>query len=176
MPKIDTSSWGDFKLSDLFTKKTLKGYPSAREDCIPDKNGHYVYGQNIKRQIDYPVLLNAKYLHIIDKNHPILAYSSSVGEIGMIDESFYRSGDNGAFQGLFPLNKNLSIYHIQFILSVLKPAFNSFRYDTSMADTMSIKFKLPIDSNGNPDWQYMEEYMKNIESKVKRKIDMLIQF
>lgn len=169
--KIDTTNWKDFYLKDLFIKKTIKGYPQARKDCIPDENGYYVYGQNIKRQINEKVLLDNKYLCKVDPNHPILAYSSSVGEIGMINESFYRSGDNGAFQGLFPINKNLSEYVILFILSILKISFNNFKYDTSMTNIMEIKLKLPIDKKGNPNWNYMEQYMKSIEEKAQKRID-----
>ncbi len=60
-----------------------------------------MFGQNIKYQYPQGILLDKKYLQSVDYQHPILGYTSSVGEIGIIKEPFYRSGDNGAFQGLF---------------------------------------------------------------------------
>ena len=35
------------------------------------------------------------------------------------------------------------------------------------------KIKLPVYSSGEPNWKYMEQYMKNIESKVRTSIDKL---
>ena len=64
---------------------------------------------------------------LIIRNEPIkIFYTSSVGEIGMICESFYRSGDNGAFQGLLPKFTDYNKKHILFILSVLLKTFNNF--------------------------------------------------
>lgn len=48
------------------------------------------------------MLNDNKYLTEIEAGKPIIAYTSSTAQIGIINESFYRTGDNGAFQGLFP--------------------------------------------------------------------------
>lgn len=173
----------EFKISYLFTKKTMKGYPKNKENLTENPNGYYIYGQNIKRRHSKKVLLDKIYLHVIDPKHPILAYTSSVGEIGMIDESFYRSGDNGAFQGLFSKEYNFNRYELQFILSILKKYFVNFGYSTSMTDIMDLSFELPIqtDKNNNPiidstnlyhpkgyipDWNFMEKYIKVIEKYI----------
>jgi hypothetical protein len=170
---IDVSGWGEFKLSDLFTKKTMKGYPKKAEVYDENENGYHIYGQNIGWQYPYKVLMDEQYLHKVEPNKPILAYASSVGEIGLINESFYRSGDNGAFQGLFPIGYHPNFLQMQFVLSILKKEFEKFRYDTSMQNTMDITFKLPIDANGEPNWQYMEDYMKQIMDKSKQIISDL---
>lgn len=103
-----------------FYKKTVKGYPKSKENLTPVKNEYYVYGQNIKHQYNFKILMNDIYLYKIELGHPILAYTSSVGEIGLIEESFYRSGDNGAFQALIPKDNQISKYELQYILSILK--------------------------------------------------------
>lgn len=150
----------------------MKGFPKKAESYEEDINGYHVFGQSIQYQYERKVLLDEQYLHIVDSEYPILAYTSSVGEIGMIDESFYRSGDNGAFQGLFSKTK-LKKLQIMFVLSILKSEFKKFRYDTSMTDTMLINFKLPSTSDGQPDWAYMEEYMKQIMKKSENSIENL---
>lgn len=170
---IDVSGWGEFKLSDLFTKKTMKGYPKKAEVYDENENGYHIYGQNIGWQYPYKVLMDEQYLHKVEPNKPILAYASSVGEIGLINESFYRSGDNGAFQGLFPIGYHPNLLQMQFVLSILKKEFEKFSYDTSMQNTMDITFKLPVTSTGEPDWQYMEEYMRNIMDKSEQIISDL---
>ena len=167
------SEWGEFKLSDLFTKRTMKGYPKKAEVYDENENGYHIYGQNIGWQYPYKVLMDEQYLHKVEPNKPILAYASSVGEIGLINESFYRSGDNGAFQGLFPIGYHPNLLQMQFVLSILKKEFEKFRYDTSMQNTMDITFKLPITSTGEPDWQYMEDYMRNIMDKSEKAVEDL---
>lgn len=170
---IDASGWGEFRLSDLFTKKTMKGYPKKAESYEEVENGYHIYGQNIGWQYPYKVLMDEQYLHIVEPDKPILAYASSVGEIGLINESFYRSGDNGAFQGLFPIGYHPNLLQMQFVLSILKKEFEAFRYDTSMQNTMDIVFKLPIISTGEPDWKYMEDYMRSIMKKSENIIESL---
>lgn len=170
---IDVSGWGEFKLSNLFTKKTMKGYPKKAESYEEVENGYHIYGQNIGWQYPYKVLMDEQYLHKVEPDKPILAYTSSVGEIGLINESFYRSGDNGAFQGLFPIGYHPNLLQMQFVLSILKKEFEAFRYDTSMQNTMDITFKIPITSTGEPDWQYMEDYMRRIMDKSEQIISDL---
>ncbi|WQV07596.1 restriction endonuclease subunit S [Helicobacter pylori] len=142
-------TWQNFRLGDLFEKRTMKGYPKKDENLTENKNGYHVFGQNIKHQCPQKVLLDEKYLHRISPKKPILAYASSVGEIGLIKESFYRSGDNGAFQGLFPRFKDYNVRHLLFILSKLKNIFNDFGYATGMSDVLNLKFSLPLKPTAN---------------------------
>lgn len=169
---INIKGWGEFCLKDLFNKKTMKGFPKKAESYEENPDGYHVFGQSIQYQYSRKVILDKKYLHVVNTNYPILAYASSVGEIGMIDESFYRSGDNGAFQGLFPKTQ-MNKFQILFLLSILKQEFKKFRYDTSMTDTMMIKFKLPVTSSGDPDLQYMGNYMKKVMKKSEQEISAL---
>ena len=170
---VDVSKWGEFKLEDLFIKRTMKGYPKKVESYDEVENGYHIFGQNIGYQYSYKVLMDEQYLHVVEPNKPILAYTSSVGEIGLINESFYRSGDNGAFQGLFPIGYHPNLFQMQFVLCILKKEFEKFRYDTSMQDTMKIKFKLPITPSGEPAWQYMEEYMKGVMKEQEKVVERL---
>lgn len=64
-------------------------------------------------------------------------------------------------------------FQILFLLSILKQKFKKLRYDTSMTDTMVIKFKLPVTSSGDPDLQYMENYTKKVMKKSEQEISAL---
>ena len=154
-----------FELTELFTKRTIKGVPKKDEDLTENPNGYHIFGQNIKYQYEHKVLMDEKYLQTVEAHKPILAYTSSVGEIGMITESFYRTGNNGAFQGLFPLF-GINEYAMRYILTVLQKHFADFGYATSMANIMSMKIYLPIKSDGTPDFDYMERYIRAIEKVV----------
>ena len=50
--------YAEFTVGDLFIKKTVKGYPKSKENLTPVKNGYYVYGQNIKHQYNFKILMN----------------------------------------------------------------------------------------------------------------------
>ncbi len=171
--QLNAIKWGEFKLGDLFEKRTMRGYPKKDENLTENKNGYHIFGQNIKHQYPQKVLLDEKYLHRISPKKPILAYASSVGEIGLIKESFYRSGDNGAFQGLFPRFKDYNVRHLLFILSKLKNIFNDFGYATGMSDVLNLKFSLPLKPTANTqtldgiDFHFMEKFIAELEAYLK---------
>ncbi len=179
----DRKEMREFRLGDLFDKRTMKGYPKVKENLVENPAGYHVFGQNIQWQHHQKILIDERYLHRVDPEYPILAYTSSVGEIGIIDESFYRSGDNGAFQGLFPKAHKCNTFETLYILSVLRKHFAEFGYTTGMADIIDLQFMLPIltDAIGQPvidstkkyhpegfipDWDYMSAYIRAVEKLV----------
>lgn len=177
--QLNAIKWGEFKLGDLFEKRTMRGYPKKDENLTENENGYHIFGQNIKHQYPQKVLLDEKYLHRISPKKPILAYASSVGEIGLIKESFYRSGDNGAFQGLFPRFKDYNVRHLLFILSKLKNIFNDFGYATGMSDVLNLKFSLPLKPTANAqtlediDFDFMHTL---INALMKQTIQGVVQY
>lgn len=172
-----TKQYGNFQLNELFVKKTIKGVPKKEENLEENKAGYYMYGQNIQRQYKHKMLMDSKYLQIIDPNYPILAYTSSVGEIGLIDESFYRSGDNGAFQGLFPRTRKFTRRELQYILTTLKKHFSNYGYATSMAQIMNLTIQLPLidGTKDQIDFNYMESYISKIEQECINELDSYLR-
>lgn len=81
----------------MFEKRTIRGVPKNEENLEENSKGYHIFGQNIKYQYPQKILVNSKYLTQVEENKPILAYTSSTCQIGMIKESFYRTGNNGAF-------------------------------------------------------------------------------
>ena len=94
-----------------------------------------------------------------------MAYTSSTCEIGVIKESFYRTGNNGAFQGLFPKFEKNSFKVLEFILTSLKKHFVNFNYNTGMATALDITFKLPT-KDGEIDFEYMETLISAVQKLV----------
>lgn len=43
--KLSAVKWGEFRLGDLFTKRTIKGVPKNKENLTPNKNGFHMFGQ-----------------------------------------------------------------------------------------------------------------------------------
>ena len=68
----------------------------------------------------------------------------------------------------FDLNKNIAL----FIIAQLNKYMSHFSYEKSAnpSDIEKLLIKLPIDDKGNPDWKYIEEYIK------KKKEDYILKF
>lgn len=87
--------------------------------------------------------------------------------------SFYQEDDflgrGGAGSSIILLyNPNLNLYNGYFIATVIRTVCRKFAYsDMANKDTIGAeKIKLPVDETGNPDFIYMESYMKNLELAV----------
>lgn len=74
----------------------------------------------------------------------------------------YFSDDN--VHTLIPKFGNKNIYVILFLLTVLKESSYKYAYGRQLRiKRLELeKIKLPIDKNGNPDWQFMEDYVKSL--------------
>ena len=162
--KLKNIQWGKYRLEDLFHKRTIKGIPKSEENLIENPKGYHVFGQNIYYQYPQRVLNDNKYLTQVEPGKPIIAYTSSTAQIGIINESFYRTGDNGAFQGLFPKFEQCNYNQILFILVAIKRKFIGLGYNDSMAHVMDLYIKLPI-YNGEIDFAYMDSFVAELKAQ-----------
>lgn len=163
--RLNSVEWTEFKIGDLFTKKTIRGIPKSEENLAENSQGYRVFGQNISYQYPHKVLNDKKYLTELKENEPIIAYTSSTAQIGIINESFYRTGNNGAFQGLFPKFRVKNLNVVLFILECIKRTFVDFDYNTSMANILDIVIKVPT-KEGDLDFEFMESFVSEIKSSV----------
>lgn len=69
-------------------------------------------------------------------------------------------------------NKYVSMY----IAGVVGRAVSGYDYTNQyrINNYNRQEIKLPIDSNGEPDWQYVEDYMLNLENKVEQSLSGLM--
>ena len=109
-----------------------------------------------------------RYLFKVDR--PILAYASSTGSVGMINESFYRSGDNGAFQALLPKFDDTRVTTILFILTIMKRVFMKFNYNTNIRGVLDLSIMLPVTPNNQIDFIYMQNYIRAIEKQTVKNV------
>ena len=169
---LEQVEWGNFRLWNLFIKKTIKWVPKNEENLDENPAWYHMFGQNIKYQYPQKILLDPKYLQEVDSEYPILWYTSSVGEIWIITESFYRSGNNWAFQWLFPKSHKYTKKQLLFILSILQKKFISFWYDTGMANILDLEFELPI-KNNEIDYEIMDKFVAELEKNYLKEGEYL---
>lgn len=169
---INVSEWGEFRVGDLFDIHPTKAYKLTNAQLLDGGN--------------YPVVANSAY------NNGIGGYSTKnpteqgnmVTFSDTVDANtiFYQPDAFVGYphvQGLYPKKFedkwNKLTYHFFvsiFRSSALSKSFdygNKFRRDIATELTIW----LPITSTGEPDWQYMEDYMKNIMNKQEMAADNL---
>ena len=161
MKQIDTKQWKEFVIKDLFTVKR----PSARSQAnYEDGNVPFVASGNFNNGV-------LKYLQ--PKENEILDSGNCITVSPIDGSSFYQEDDflgrGGAGSSIILLyNPNLNLYNGYFIATVIRTVCRKYAYsDMANKDTIGAeKIKLPVDKTGNPDFSYMESYMKNLELAV----------
>ena len=161
MKQIDTKQWKEFIIKDLFTVKR----PSARSQAnYNDGDIPFVASGNFNNGV-------LKYLE--PKKDEILDAGNCITVSPIDGSSFYQEDDflgrGGAGSSIILLyNPNLNLYNGYFIASVIRTVCRKYAYsDMANKDTIGAeKIKLPVDETGNPDFSYMESYMKNLELAV----------
>lgn len=161
MKQIDTEQWEEFVIKDLFTVKR----PSARSQAnYEDGNVPFVASGNFNNGV-------LKYLQ--PKEDEVLDAGNCITVSPIDGSSFYQEDDflgrGGAGSSIILLyNPNLNLYNGYFIATVIRTVCRKYAYsDMANKDTIgSEKIKLPVDKTGNPDFSYMEKYMKNLEFAV----------
>ncbi len=156
VPELKVTEWKEFRVGDLFDihpTKALDGVNS--EECVG-------YG--------VPLVVNQ---------------SNNNGVVGMCDccpsekggiitfsdtwegETFFYQPDDfigfAHVQGMYPRYKCLSGECLLFIATVLEfEARGRYSYGRKKRRDiiMNVMIKLPADAKGNPDWQFMEDYIK----------------
>ena len=161
MKQIDTKQWKEFIIKDLFTVKR----PSARSQAnYNDGDIPFVASGNFNNGV-------LKYLE--PKKGEILDAGNCITVSPIEGSSFYQEDDflgrGGAGSSIILLyNPNLNLYNGYFIATVIRTVCKKYAYsDMANKDTIGAeKIKLPVDETGNPDFSYMESYMKNLELAV----------
>ena len=170
MSKINTTSWGEFEVGKLFDIHPTKSYKMTNAKLLDG-------GASL-------VLANSAYNNGVGgtSTQPTTEKGGMITFSDTVDANtiFYQENDFIGYshvQGLYPIGKYKDCWTKEnllfFITSFKKAALTKrFDYDNKFNRNIasSLIVKLPVDSEGDPDWRYMEEYIKDIEVRVCDKI------
>jgi len=149
-PAFNVTQWKEFEIDDLFICSTTKALIDTEAGNIPyvTRSGAY----------------NGISGYISDKNYEVNNGNCiTIGAEGIT--AFYQKDDFIAGIKIYVLRHNqLNAYNAMFICTILN--CYKYKYSYGRARILSkIKdeiIKLPITSAGNPDWGYMEQYIKSL--------------
>ena len=153
---IDTSEWKEFKVSDIFINKNVKKYSKS-----PKEEGLIPFVTSTSTNNGISCYCN---LENVCKGNCI-----TVSTNGRCFDCFYQPINfavSSDCEVLYPREEYehfLNEYNAIFITTIL--SLNRSKYGYSNKPKNGIVWKtvisLPVDSNGQPDWEYMEKYIKN---------------
>ena len=110
--------------------------------------------------------------HIHPGNTMTVSYNGSdIGRTFYQEEPFWASDDVNVFYPRFNLNKNIAL----FLAPIIKAVGGNHVYKNKwLQDDMKLsEIMLPSKTDGSPDWDYMEQYMKKMEKEVFQTINNL---
>lgn len=169
--KIDTREWKEYKIYEVFTtfnegnkRQVPTGASTPKKYLVENGSTPRISVTGINNGIvgyyDY---------NLEDKsNYRVYENFISVSFLGTI---FYQEGEcslDMKVHCLKPIEKKLTKYNALYLVSALRASLKGSSYSDQISSTVlpNLKIRLPKDTDENPDWNYMEEYMRNIESKA----------
>jgi len=155
---LDTVNWKEFMFEELFefekgaeVIKDLSGGEIPLISATKFNNGFSGFYEDIKK--------------IFNKNKITVASNGTVGK------SFYQNYDfiaTGDINVLSLKKHNLNKYIASFLCTIIDKEQFRFGYGRKwgVERMKQSKIKLPVDNKGNPDWQFMEDYIKSLPYSV----------
>lgn len=162
MSSIDTSSWKEFKVSEIFGKAKLGKYHNPT-DLIADKNGYpYICASNQNNGINSQ-MPRVNGLNLILTPAKIIAWGKQCPMFTYHDERCVTS------QGMYYLDltdysENVAL----FICSALSKACKGkYSYSNCLIGSAmdEITIKLPVKESEEIDWDYMQERIAELEQE-----------
>ncbi len=160
--KLEDRSWLEFRVGDIFEEISIKKLSKSPEDL-----GDVAFVSSTS--------LNNGVNNFYDVS-PIIKNVISVSTNGACFDCFYHDYPIAVSNDVEILySKNLNKFNGLFICTVLKKEKDKWSYGRKPKNNkvFNTVIKLPANDNNNPDWKFMEDYIKEIWGGVFRDINSL---
>ena len=163
MKKIDIDKWKEFQIDTLFqisrpSSRSIKKYDDGDVPFV--SSGNFNNGvDSYKKPLDNDVL---------DKGNCITV--SPVDGSNFYQEIDFLGRGGGGSSIILLYNDNLNKMNGLFLASVINKTLKRLYEYNDMGSSESIKkekIKLPVKENGNPNWEYMENFIKRLYSRER---------
>ena len=177
MSQIDISQWKEFKVGDILNINSSKYIYHARNLYIEDNKLNNKY---------YPYVVRTEFNNgirgYIEEDQSTLNSGHTISLAQDTAQFFYQeepyfTGNKIKICALNDDTVELTKNKALFLISALYKAFATFSYDSSFNVTRlnKVTIKLPVDSNGDPDWQYMDTYIAKLTALAHKNVSSLKQ-
>jgi hypothetical protein len=162
--KIDISKWNEFEVSKLFDVELSKGDNQAQK--LIEGNIPLISAGNFNNGV-------CKYIKKGDVESNL--FQKNTLTIDMFGKSFYQDEDYYAvshgrvniLKPKFKLNKNIGLFLVGVFNSTFTKKY-SFSVMCSQSALNGETIKLPVNKYNEPDWEFMEDYIKEFLSHYQK--------
>ena len=164
---IDVNDWKKFRVGDLFD--VLKGSRLTKANK-KEGNINFVSTHMYNNGIDVNKIGNTEHIH--PANSIIVVYDGhATGKAYYQNEPYWASDSVNVLYPKFVLNELIAL----FLVLIFETVGKNFGYVNKWNQEIMQKTNiyLPVTSDGNPDWQYMENYMQKIYNDATKTFKML---
>ncbi len=150
---LEKVKWKEFRLDAIF--KLKRGTRHIEKDRLPGSI-QYISASNTNNGVT-DFISNPKF---IDKNKLVVST--------FCDSYFIANQFTASDEMTILSNANLNRYNGLFIATAISSNKNKYAFGRKAFSNrlMTQKILLPIDEEDNPNWKFMEEYIKQIEEKL----------
>jgi len=156
--------WTEFRIIDLFERFENGKCSNEKKQTIPSNNGvSYLSATNLNNGVSSIVEKN----QLIQKGNCIMFINRGDGSAGLSvykAENFISTTSN-SFGYATWINRYTGMF-VATVLNKFKKKY-SFGYGRTEKRLKRDKISLPIDSSGDPNWKFMEDYVKTREEKKR---------
>lgn len=97
-----------------------------------------------------------------------------LGSCYVQNEDFYTSQNVIVLEPTWNMSKNIKEFLKTMIFKEAQLYYKAFENELNRHIKTDFSILLPVDSTEIPNWEYMENYIENLEKKVKQKIEKII--
>lgn len=171
MTTIDTSSWKEFKLSELFEITSTKSLDEGNLNFVSE-------GINFIGRVDENNGIKGKIKkQDFEPNEPFTITATVIGNYKYVkyqEEPYYCSQNINKLIPKFKINKEIALFMTTNIQKFISK-WNEQQSGYKLEDLKNFVIKLPIKETEEIDFDYMEKYIENIENGKKNKLKSFLK-
>lgn len=164
---LDSVEWKTFKIKHIF--ETFIG-----TNGLQVYTGSYIKKKEFEESIIPRITVKEtnngidSYVFSHNKGFRVFENFISVSFLGGVFYHPYKASIDMKVHALIPIEVKLNKYNAQFLINSIRNniKYSSYGNQLSSTDLPRIQILLPINSKGKPNWQFMEDYIKQ-EMKVQ---------
>lgn len=153
-PSLESKKWEWFKYNELFEIK--KGKRLTKQDMTPG-NTRFIGSSDSNNGIT--ATIGQEPIH--SGNTISVCYNGSVAEAFYQPKPFWATDDVNVLYPKFELSPFIAL----FLTTLIRKEKYRYNYGRKwhLGRMGESEIKLPVDGNGKPDWQWIEQYIKSLQ-------------
>lgn len=172
--KVDTREWGEFHLYDIFSISMGNKFDRSKM-CEVDEGINFVGRSALTNGVACAVTSVEDKKGNTVQPYPAgditIALGGSIGAAFVQDREFYTSQNVCVLHTDDHSITERAKWFVSASITASCGNYEAFTDELNRHIRTDFIIRLPVDKTGQPDWAYMEEYMRKVEERVKKTIN-----